>query len=157
MKDFSKGGTMNKKGVLTKILAIAGTVLVWLPIAAPLILAVASLILDQRFRLDYLMPAELFPMIIVGAALLLWAAIRAHAYIKGLVWSFVSSAALILICQGTAEITGLASGRTDANGWQYMLVVGLLIGFILAVIVLGVVGSLLVRFLYTQERYQQPT
>jgi len=148
---LSEGAAVAKKGILTKILAIVGTVLVWLPIAAPLILAAVSLIGDGKFRLDYLLPAELFPLVIAGFVLLFWAAIRARAYLKPISWTFSGTAALILGINGAAAITGLASGKTDANGWQFILVMSLLVILILAVILLGVYGILLVRNLYQQE------
>jgi hypothetical protein len=43
---------MEKKGVLTKILAIVGTVLVWFPILAPVLLSVAVIITERMFRFD---------------------------------------------------------------------------------------------------------
>jgi hypothetical protein len=67
---------MEKKNVFTKILAITGTVLVCLPILAPILLSVIFLIADGEFLFDYLMPAELFPVAMAGGVLLLWAAIR---------------------------------------------------------------------------------
>jgi len=68
---------MPKKDVFTRILAAAGTALVWLPIAAPVVFGVIGLIERRRFMLDYLMPFELFPLVLLGTALLIWAAIRA--------------------------------------------------------------------------------
>jgi hypothetical protein len=40
--------------------------LAWFPILAPIVFAVGSLLRDGRFRFDYLMPAELFPVVLVG-------------------------------------------------------------------------------------------
>jgi hypothetical protein len=71
---------MGNKGVLTKILAVIGTVLVWIPILAPILLTIAELIRTGMFRLDYLMPAELFPLALVGGGLLLWAALRRRRF-----------------------------------------------------------------------------
>lgn len=71
----------NKDG-LTKALAIAGTALVWLPILAPVFFSAASLLLDGVFRFDYMMPAELGPVALAGAGLLLWAALRARSQVK---------------------------------------------------------------------------
>ena len=59
---------MVKKDVLTRILAIAGTVLVWLPILAPALFSVVAVIQEGTFRFDYLMPAELFPSVLVRQA-----------------------------------------------------------------------------------------
>ncbi|HEX3046130.1 MAG TPA: hypothetical protein VHY08_15350, partial [Bacillota bacterium] len=70
---------MEKKDVFTKALAVAGTILVWLPILSTLVTSMAALIIDRVFRFDYLMPAEFFPVALVGAGLLLWAALWVHS------------------------------------------------------------------------------
>jgi hypothetical protein len=139
---------MKEKGVLTKTLAIMGTLLVWVPIAAPILLAAAELIKEGLFRLDYLMPAELFPLALVGGGLLLWASWRRRSR-RGLIgWSLVSAVILLVGLQELAEVTGLASGRTAPGGWQSALVTAGLIGYILAVVVTGVGGALLLRDLF---------
>jgi len=53
---------MRKTGALTRTLAIAGTVLAWLPIAATLATAIPGSLRRGEFHVDYLMPAELFPV-----------------------------------------------------------------------------------------------
>jgi hypothetical protein len=70
---------LEKKGVLPKILAVVGIILVWLPILAPVIFSAISMIGARIFRFDFLMPAELFLFALAGALLLLWAALRAKA------------------------------------------------------------------------------
>lgn len=131
----------------TRILAVSGMVLVWLPLLAPVVFGVLSLLSDGIFRFDYLMPAEIFPMILVGAGLLIWAAIRAKNYIKGTAWSFGLAVALLLISQGVAVVTGLADGRVQ-GGWQMTLVMGIYFGFLLSTIFLGIFGILLVIALF---------
>ncbi len=61
---------MKRTGVLTKVLAIIGAALVWFPVAATVVTAVAGSITSRTVRLDYLMPAELFPSVLAGAGLL---------------------------------------------------------------------------------------
>ncbi|MHC1740159.1 MAG: hypothetical protein AB9897_03495 [Anaerolineaceae bacterium] len=142
---------MANKSVFSKVLATVGAVLVWLPVLAPLVFALMSFFSDGIFRFDYLMPAELFPMILVGAGLLLWAAIRARAFIKPIAWALGSTIALLLISQGVAVATGLASGRIEAAGWPWALTMSLFIGFLLAVLALGVLGVLLMVRLYKKS------
>ncbi len=72
---------MEKKGVLTKVLAVVGTALVWVPILFTLAISVIGSISDRILRFDYLLPAELFPFALVGS-LLLWAALRARSHQK---------------------------------------------------------------------------
>lgn len=139
---------MDKKNGLTKFLAIAGTMLVWFPVLAPVFFAFVSLVADGRFRFDYLMPAELFPSILLGGLLLLWAAIRARTRRKVIAWGLGVAVVFLLGTQGIAVITGLASGANEATGWRMAIVVAALVIFIVAVIVTGVGGILLLRDLF---------
>ncbi len=139
---------MEKKNVFTKILAVAGAVLVWLPILAPFIFAVGALITRHRFLFDFLMPAELFLVALVGWGLLFWAALRARARRKLLGWSFGLAVAMLLGSQALAVVTGLASGEIEANGWQFVLVLAIFALYCLLLIVTGVGGILLLRDLF---------
>jgi hypothetical protein len=146
---------MENKGTFTKILAIAGTVLVWFPLLAPILLSVIASISRGMFLFDYLMPAELFPFALIGGGLLIWAAIRARARLKIIGWGLGIAACLLGGGQALAVATGLASGATEATGWQWALVLGSLIAYILALIAVGVGGAVLLRDLY--KRAQSPT
>ena len=139
---------MAKKGSLTKILAIVGTVLVWIPVLAPVLFAAAFLIQAGMFRFDYLMPAELFPVALVGGCLLLWAALRARAR-RGLIGGSLAGAVILPVAgQALASVTGLASGRTEPTGWPWALVLASLALYVLALVILGVGGVLLLRDLF---------
>jgi len=139
---------MAKKGSLTKILAVVGTVLVWIPVLAPILFAAASLIQAGVFRIDYLMPAEIFPIALAGGCLLLWAALRAQAR-RGLIGGSLAGAVILPVAgQALASVTGLASGRTEPTGWPWALVLASLALYVLALLVLGVGGVLLLRDLF---------
>jgi hypothetical protein len=139
---------MEKQGALTKILAVAGTALVWLPILTPIFFSTVLFVQEQIFRFDYLMPAELFPAILLGGALLIWAALRAHSRARLIGWSLVLAAALLVGGQTLAVVTGLASGEIEPAGWPWTLVLGSLIVFLLAALGVGVGGILLLRDLF---------
>jgi len=143
---------MEKKGILTKILAIAGTVLVWFPILAPILLSVAVIITRGVYRFDYLMPAELFPAALAGGALLLWAALRARARQRLIGWGLGSAIGLLVGGQGLAVVTGLTSAETAPAGWMMVVVLGTIITYALALIVIGVGGALLLRDLFKPSR-----
>lgn len=143
---------MNKNGTLTKILAVVGMVLVWLPILAPLFFGLISLGVDGVFRLDYLMPAELFLLVLAGGAALIWAAYRAQTRLALISWSFITGVASLVGSQLLAVVTGLASGETAVGGWEWALVVLLLAAYILAVVVTGVGGALLLHDLFRPPR-----
>ena len=136
---------MGKKDRLTKILAIIGTVLVWLPMLAPLVFAVIRFIRARRFLFDYLMPAELFPVVLVGGGLLLWAAFRARSRREIIGWGLAAAIGLLICSMALAVVTGLASGETEEGGWQWALVVVLFAGFWLGLVGMGVGGVFLVR------------
>jgi len=146
---------MEKKGVFTKILAIAGTVLVWFPILAPILLSAGSILADRRFRFDYLMPAELFPSALAGGALLLWAALRARTQRKLLGWSLGAAVVLLFGGQGLAVVTGLASGESEPTGWKIAIVLGAIVGYALALVDAGVGGVLLLRDLFKASHEAQ--
>jgi hypothetical protein len=139
---------MEKKGVFTKILAIVGTVLVWFPILAPVLLSVAAIITERVFRFDYLMPAELFPAALVGGGLLIWAALRARSRWRLIGWGLGVAASLLVGGQELAVVTGLASGATEPVGWWWALVLASLVVYSLALVVIGVGGVLLLHDLF---------
>jgi hypothetical protein len=140
-----KGAWMPQKDFLSKLLAVSGTILVALPILAPLVFAVIRLAQARRFQFDYLMPAELFPVVLAGAILLLAAALRARSRRKLIGWSLGLMIAFLLAAVGFAEATGLASGATEPAGWPWALVLAALAGFWIALLALAVGGILMLR------------
>jgi hypothetical protein len=139
---------MKTKDVLTLCLAVAGTFLVWFPVLFPVILTIIHFAETQQFLFDFLMPAELFPMILIGGILLLWAAMRAKQRRGFLSTSFGVAIALPILGSLLATVTGLASGDTPEGGWESALVTAIFIAYFLAVIVLGVGGILLISDLF---------
>ncbi len=142
---------MHKKNVLTKILAIAGTILVWLPVVALVVITGAVLIQRGEFHVDYLIPAELFPVFLGGGLLLLWAAIRAKCYRLWIGAGLGAVGVLIVSGQVIALLTGLATGETEPGGWQWALVLGAIILYDLAVVAVGVGGILLILKIFKNE------
>jgi hypothetical protein len=141
--------------LVTKIMALVGTVLVWFPILAPFLLSVTALLQGRVFRFDYLMPAELFPMTLVGGGALLWAALRAHSHRKLIGWSLGLALVLLVGGQALAVVSGLASGATRPTGVWWALVLASLAGSSLAAVGLGLGGVWLLRDLFKPP--QRPT
>jgi hypothetical protein len=139
---------MEKKNVLTKILAIAGTVFVWFPLLAPIFFAVVSLVTDGMFRFDFLMPAELFPVIVAGWILLIWAAVRTRSHLKLIAWGAGATVGVALIGAVLAQVTGLASGANEPTGGLGVLFGSIFVLFWLAIIASGVGGILLLLDLF---------
>jgi len=142
---------MKKKNVFTKILAIAGTVLVWFPILAPILLSVIFIITQGVFWFDYLMPAELFMFALVGGGLLIWAALRSHSRLRLISFGLGIAAGMLVIGQALAVVTGLASGETEPAGLRWILVLASLVIFLLALVATGVGGILLLRDLFKKN------
>lgn len=132
-------------GKATNIMAYAGTIMVWLPILFTLITAIVGSIAARQLRIDYLMPAELFLLVLAGALLLWWASIRAGEYKKAIGGSLVLLICSLFASQGIAVVTGLASGETEAAGWPLLIVNFFLILYIAAVLAECVLGILLLR------------
>jgi hypothetical protein len=110
--------------------------------------------MDGVFRFDYLMPAELFLLVLAGGAALIWAAFRAHRRLALMGWSFIIAIAGLVSSQLTAVVTGLASGETAVGGWEWALTLLLLAVYILAVAVMAVGGALLLRDLFRPLRLE---
>jgi hypothetical protein len=134
--------------VFTKILATIGTIMVWSPIVFLIFISLIVLITRHVFRFDYLIPAELFPVELIGGGLLLWASFRARVH-KKLIAGGLSITVLSLVCgQAFAVITGLASGETRPGGWQWSLVITLIAIYTLTLIAIGTGGILLLRDIF---------
>lgn len=132
----------------TKTLATFGAILVWFPLVA----TVVSMGRDEvgNVRIDWLMPAELFPVAMVGAGLLLWAALRAHAR-RGLVaWGIGVMLAAIVAGMALTMLSGLASGAVQPENAPLargaaLAMIGL---YAAAMLEIGVAGVLLVSDLF---------
>ena len=144
---------MRQISLVSKILAFAGCLLVWLTILSPLLFGAADVIVNRgRFHLDYLMPAEFFPVALVGGGLLFFSAWRARSQ-RGLIgWGLGAALTALVASQGLAVVTGLASGETQPADLWWVLVFVLLVIYILALIVVGLGGFFLVRNLFTVKR-----
>jgi hypothetical protein len=136
---------MDRRDSFTKILAILGTMLVWFPLVAPILISLLLLTSQRVFRFDYLMPAELFLFALAGSGLLLWAAWRARSQIRLVAWGLILAILMLVGGQSVAVATGLASGELQLTGWIWGLVIVSLALYSLGLILVGAGGVLLVR------------
>jgi len=139
---------MEKKGILTKILAVVGTALAWFPVLAPVLLTMVVSIKESTFLFDYLMPAELFPAALTGGGLLVWAALRVRSRRRLIGLGLGSAFGLWVGFQALAVATGLASGATEPAGFWWVLVLVLVGFYVLALIATGAGGALLLADLF---------
>ncbi len=125
-------------------------ILIW-PQFCTVIFSVIRLITGRVFHFDYLMPAELFPIALAGAGLLLWAAQWAQSHRKIIAWGLCIAVFFLIGGQVLAVATGLASGETEAAGWPWALVIASLAVYYLALVIMGIGGVLLLRNLYQKS------
>lgn len=141
---------MIMKKNINKTLAIIGTLLVGLPILTPFLFSIIFFLRSGQFHFDYLMPGEVFPAVLIGGGLLLWVALRTRSHIKLIAWGY--GLAFFILATGLflAQLTGLASGKTDPSTSPWMVVVmGGLIGYDLLVLLMGVAGIFILHDLFT--------
>lgn len=131
---------MKRNDLVTKLLAIGGTILVWLPLLFPILLAGMAYFSYGALFLDYLMPAELFPLALAGAALLLAAAWRAHDHQRLITaTAAVAAAALGLL---------LLSPGARPGTWMFALLAALLVLYAASLAATGAGGALLLHDLF---------
>lgn len=131
---------MKLNDAFTKMLAIGGTVLVWLPLLAPVLFGVLGYFGRGSFTFDFLMPAELFLIALAGTVLLLWAAMRAHDQLR----LIGVAAAVAFVVMGLLLISPGGMPGT----WMEMLVFAALAIYALGLAVTGAGGALLIRDLF---------
>lgn len=136
---------MDRNTLLTKILAVAGTVLTALPLLLPLIFGLMKVLSGGRFLVDFLMPAELFLVVLAGGGLLVWAAVRALRRITWMTWSLSVAVCSLALSMGLAVISGLANGEIEPQGAAWGVTLAALVVYLLAVLSLAVNGVLLAR------------
>lgn len=137
---------------LTKFLAISGTILVGLPVVAPIVFSLIRLVQGGSFMFDYLMPAELALLVLVGAGLLIWAAIRAHSRVRLFAWSLGAAVLTLVGSQALAVVSGLAHGTTPESSPWMVVVLSVLIAYDLLVLLLFITGFLLCRDLFAKPK-----
>lgn len=115
-----------------RVLAIAGTILAGVPLVAPLVLAAVFVVATGRLRVDYLMPGELFVLVLTGGVVLAVAAVLAR---RRRVPTFVAAALPAVLF----AILALASGSRHA------LTVGVYALYVAATVALVVTGVILCR------------
>jgi hypothetical protein len=143
---------LKKKSVLPKILAIVGITFTAFPVLATVLTGVPKTIQSGRLHFDYLLPFELFPLLLFGAGLILWAALQAKQRRKLIAYSV---GALILLPVGSqvfAVATGLASGDTEPVGWLVTVGLILIIVIWLSLLDMIVAGGLLIADLFKRSK-----
>jgi peptidoglycan/LPS O-acetylase OafA/YrhL len=139
---------LKNTGAASKAISISGTLLTWIPIAFTVLTSAIGTVATGRFHLDYLMPAELFPAALAGAALLLWAAWRSGLRIRIIGLSSALAVKFLAAVMAIASFSGLADGKTELAGMSLIAVMSCLTLYTVMLIATGIGGILLWRDLY---------
>ncbi len=145
-----------QKSVLTKIFTISGTVLLWAPILFMFLTAIVGSIIGKEFLFDYLMLAELFPIIALGLVLLVLASIISHMFRKWFGWGSVAALVALASGQILAIASGLASGAMAPSGVIFAVVIASIVVYNLVVVALAILGILLIKRLFQKQPEQAP-
>jgi hypothetical protein len=141
---------MKSKDSLTKVLAVIGTVLAWIPILFTLATAPGVSMESDGFPFDYLMPAEFFPAALAGTVLVTAAAILTNKR----KWLFLSGVLAMCLFLGggllIAEKTGLASGAIGPSGPFFNLVIGMIALYDLTLLGLCIAALFLLKDLFAK-------
>jgi hypothetical protein len=132
----------------SRALAIAGTVLVGLPLAAPIVLSVIALIATGELHVDFLLPGELSLVVHAGGVLLAVAALLTRRRRVSVILLTVLTAVLIGAVNLAPVLTGVGTGA----GAPFGIVLGIYALYVAAVVALFVVGVLLCRDLFARPR-----
>lgn len=125
--------------------SIAGTVLAALPITVPLAFVAVMAVAVGGVHLDWLMPGELFLLVLAGDILLVIAAVLVRRHV---VLVSVPAALTVVLFGATmwiAVATGLASGRTEPSGWPLALLIVVYGSYVAAIVAVFVAGVFLSR------------
>ena len=148
---------LKQKSALTKIFAISGTILLWAPFLFMLVTAIWGSIQQKSLMIDYLMLAELFPIVALGLILLVLASLISRVYAKWFGWGSV--AALVALAGGQifATVTGLAAGAsTQANAAMTIVIVSIVI-FNLIILALAILSIVFLRQLFSKAASPEAT
>lgn len=143
---------MKGRSVLTKVFALAGVILVWIPLFFAVLTAIIGSIASRKFLFDYLMPAELFPLALAGTIMLLLATILAHAYRKSICMAAAAAVLFLLGSQTLAAVTRLASGSAEPSGWAMVSVIVLINLYSISIAGIGAIGILLNKVVYRKVK-----
>ena len=144
---------MNKKqrSVLTKIFTISGTLMLWAPILFMFVTAIVGSIMRKALLFDYLMLAEMFPIVALGLVLLVLASLLSGTFRKWFGWGSVAALVTLSCGQIFASVSGLASGALAENGAAFAVVIASIVIYNIIVVALAILGILLIRRLFRKE------
>ncbi len=144
-----------QKNALIKIFAISGTVMLWAPILFMFITAISGSIARKTLLFDYLMLAEMFPIVALGLVLLIFTTLLTRTFRKWFGWGSVAALVALVVGNMIAVASGLASGTASESGGYFMIVIVSIVVFNILVVALAILAIMLLRRIF--QKKQEPT
>jgi hypothetical protein len=139
---------MPKRQGLTRVLAIAGTTLLWLPLILIVVVTVRGAPKEVGWLPLFVVGAmDVFPAVVLGGLLLLGAAILARSH-RGVIGLSVA-APIISIVSGMVWSQPIPEG-----GWPLVITIVMVAAFWLGLAIAGVAGADLTRSLFSRFSVQ---
>lgn len=143
-----------QKSALSKIFGVAGAVLLWAPILFMFLTAIVGSIARKMLLFDYLMLAELFPLVAFGLVLLVLCSLMTHLYRKWFGWGALAALVALSAGQVFATVSGLASGALVEHGIVFAIVIATIVVYDLVIVALAILAIVLIKQLF-QKRMQE--
>ena len=140
-KDFNALNVRRRWLILRGI----GIALSGIPVLLMLVAGIIGSIVSGQPRMDVFLPAELCFLTFPGMFLMALAAVKQRVYPRLSTALPVTAAAALVLCQGLALLSGIASGLREAKGPLMAVLIGLLLLFDLAAIAAPLAGILSIR------------
>ena len=126
------------------IVLIIGVILLWGPVAFSILATVVHFFVSSgRFVFDFLIPLEVFPVIVLGELF-----ISNYCAKKGFPWKFlifltISTVASYFLISIVATLSGLASGTNDISDvpYAFAMIIFLVVLYWISFIWVGVKGA----------------
>lgn len=142
---------MKIKIIWAKILAIGGEILTGLPILFPLAVSFPTLFRSGRVNFDYLFPAEMFPIVLLGGIMLLVSTILVRTHIKWIAWTFGAVVLTLAALMIVPIVTGLDNSIEQPAGNLMLILQGIVALHWLAIIALVIGGIILIVALFKKK------
>ena len=145
-----------QKTALTKIFAIAGAVLLWAPILFMLLTGIVGSIARKALIMDYLLLAEVFPIVALGLVLLVLATLLSRTLRKSIGWSSAASLLALVATNVVAAATGLASGEIAPEGPPLIATNICIAIFDLLILAVAILAILLIKRIFRKNQETAP-
>ena len=140
-----------QKAALTKVFAVSGTVVLCAPILFMFVTAIIGSIAGKALLFDYLMLAELFPIVALGLILLVLSSLLSRTFRKWFGWGSVAALLALTSAQILATASGLASGALAESGGVFVTVIAAIVIYNIIIVALAILAILLLRRLFQKQ------